>query len=313
MPAGRWVRLAIFPGLLIGSAARPSRAQDPPVKPPPDEFRALVKAVEAAYRPPLEVDKDILSELRKQYRDPKPDREEKILRAVRRAYHTTPSQEEAILRAVRRAAQEPSADREARVLEEVRRGGALTPGTISPEAQLERAAKMFRNLDRNKDGVLGPGEMPEFLRSKLRDWDRNGDGAIDASEYLAYFQASLKWVAEQVASGAIPIKMPKGAAPTPPAAESAGKAALEKAAPVNPAPPGAAGPRVQPQPQLPEWFAKLDEDGDGQVGLYEWKKAGRPVSEFLEMDRNHDGFLEVRELLAYLAEHPSAAPDRRRR
>lgn len=313
MLVGRWIRLAIFPGLVIGSVARPALAQDPPAKPPPDEFRALVKVVEEAYRAPAEVDKDILSELRKQYRDPKPDREEKILRAVRRGYQITASQEEAILRAVRRAAQEPSAEQEARVLDEVRGGSALAPGTVSPEAQLERAAKMFRKFDRNKDGVLDSDEMPEFLRSQLRDWDRNHDGVIDPSEYLAYFQASLKWVVERVASGAIPIKTPKGAEPASPASESAGKAAPEKAMPVPSAPPGAAGQRVQPPPQLPDWFAKLDEDGDGQVGLYEWKKAGRPVSEFLEMDRNHDGFLEARELLAYLVEHPSAAGDRTRR
>jgi Ca2+-binding EF-hand superfamily protein len=53
---------------------------------------------------------------------------------------------------------------------------------------------------------------------------------------------------------------------------------------------------------LPDWFAKYDTDGDGQVGLYEWVKAGRPVVEFQAMDRNGDGLLEAAELLRYLAE-----------
>jgi len=52
--------------------------------------------------------------------------------------------------------------------------------------------------------------------------------------------------------------------------------------------------------ELPPWFAQLDEDKDGQVGLYEWKKAGRPLSEFQAMDLNGDGFVTVEEALRYM-------------
>lgn len=52
---------------------------------------------------------------------------------------------------------------------------------------------------------------------------------------------------------------------------------------------------------LPDWFAKYDRDADGQVGLYEWVKAGKPVEEFVAMDRNGDGLLEAAELLRFLA------------
>jgi RNA polymerase sigma factor (sigma-70 family) len=55
--------------------------------------------------------------------------------------------------------------------------------------------------------------------------------------------------------------------------------------------------------KLPAWFAQLDSDRDGQVGLYEWKAAGRSIDEFLKMDKNSDGFLTVEEVLAYQAEH----------
>lgn len=309
MRANNMARMAVAAAFLLVFAAPRARAQAPPAKPAPDEFRALVKVVEQAYKAPFEADKDVLDELRKQYRDPSPDRETKILREIRRAYVTTPAQEDAIVRELRRAYRDPSADQEARVFEEIRRGGPLAPGTISPDSQVERAAKMFRKLDRNGDGVLSSDEMPEFLRSQLRDWDRNRDGAIDATEYLAYFQASLKWVADRVASGEIPIKLPKGAAPVAPPPEPTAKAAAPPAP--SPAVPGRQPPA---QAQLPDWFTKLDADGDGQVGLYEWKKAGRPIAEFLEMDRNHDGFLEAKELLAYLAEHPSpSAAERKRR
>jgi EF hand len=51
--------------------------------------------------------------------------------------------------------------------------------------------------------------------------------------------------------------------------------------------------------ELPPWFAQLDEDKDGQVGLYEWKKAGRPLNEFQAIDLNGDGFITVEEALRY--------------
>ena len=52
--------------------------------------------------------------------------------------------------------------------------------------------------------------------------------------------------------------------------------------------------------ELPPWFAQLDEDKDGQVGLYEWKKAGRPLNEFQAIDLNGDGFITVEEALRYV-------------
>src|SRR5205085_9539719 len=105
----------------------------------------------------------------------------------------------------------------------------------------------------------------------------------------------------------IPLKLPKPAPPAPPPAPPSERppTSTEPAAKAAAAPPPA-------QANLPEWFTRLDEDGDGQVGLYEWKKSGRPIAEFLEMDRNHDGFLQAKELLAYLAEHPSAASGHRK-
>src|SRR4051794_14355228 len=153
--------------LALGPAARPAAAQEPPAKPPPDEFRALLKEVEEAYKAPLEVDKDVLDELRKQYRDPTPEREAKIFSEIRRLYVTTPGQEDAIVRELRRAYQQPSPEQEARVFQVIRRGGQHPPGTVPPDVQAERAAKTFRKFDRNGDGVLSPDEMPEFLRGQV--------------------------------------------------------------------------------------------------------------------------------------------------
>jgi hypothetical protein len=51
----------------------------------------------------------------------------------------------------------------------------------------------------------------------------------------------------------------------------------------------------------------LDTDKDGQVGLYEWKAANRPVNKFQEMDFNNDGFITVEEALKYFKLHPEEA------
>jgi hypothetical protein len=51
--------------------------------------------------------------------------------------------------------------------------------------------------------------------------------------------------------------------------------------------------------ELPAWFSQADADRDAQVGLYEWKQAGRNVDEFLKMDLNGDGFVTVEEVLRY--------------
>ncbi len=52
-----------------------------------------------------------------------------------------------------------------------------------------------------------------------------------------------------------------------------------------------------PKQGLPTWFAQLDTDKDGQVGLYEWKNAGRSQSEFQTWDLNGDGFITVEEAM----------------
>ncbi|MDW8197850.1 MAG: EF-hand domain-containing protein, partial [Gemmataceae bacterium] len=50
---------------------------------------------------------------------------------------------------------------------------------------------------------------------------------------------------------------------------------------------------------LPNWFNELDVDKDGQVGLYEWRKAGKDLKEFMEMDLNGDGLVTADEYLRF--------------
>ncbi|MBP3959199.1 EF-hand domain-containing protein [Gemmata sp. G18] len=50
---------------------------------------------------------------------------------------------------------------------------------------------------------------------------------------------------------------------------------------------------------LPSWFDQDDTDKDGQIGLYEWRKAGKDMKEFTEMDLNNDGFVTADEYLRF--------------
>jgi hypothetical protein len=57
---------------------------------------------------------------------------------------------------------------------------------------------------------------------------------------------------------------------------------------------------------VPDWFIVLDRDGDGQVGLYEWRQSGGLTANFVAMDLNRDCYLTPKELNEYLAVHPES-------
>jgi hypothetical protein len=276
---------------------------------PADEEREILKEIKDAYKAPFEVHEDILKELRRAYQQPSPDREAKIFRELRRLYQITPQPEVAILQEIRRAYQQPSAAQEERIFREIQRAERLPDGAVPPSVQVEQAKKIFRKLDVDGDGVLSAAELPESLRGERVRWDANRNGVIDPDEYWAYYQARLGVLSEQVAAGQIDLGLKRGGPTVSPASGPAAKPA------VSTIPPDGEGLRTAVRragklpPGLPDWFVRLDTDGDGQVGLYEWRKSGRPLAEFASMDLNDDGFITADELLRYLAQQPRGSPD----
>jgi Ca2+-binding EF-hand superfamily protein len=145
------------------------------------------------------------------------------------------------------------------------------------------AELQFQRYDKNGDGYLSYDEMPEPLRLERDKWDVNKDGLIDLAEYKAYYQALMEQrreernAATQMWSASHSHTSAAGDEEQKPVVYRAGKLPKE----------------------LPPWFAQLDTDHDGQIGLYEWKNSGRSIEEFQQIDRNGDGFLTVEEVLRY--------------
>jgi hypothetical protein len=165
-------------------------------------------------------------------------------------------------------------------------GGAPTsPGAQQTDDRLDAFVReRFKGLDLNGDGVL---DREEAARARLvRDfdrWDVNKDGKIDFTEYKAYYldRTQNRGPGGRGGGGNWPQQ------PTAPATPEE----EDQRPPVY---------RVGKLPkELPPWFAQLDKDKDAQVGLYEWKAAGRAVKDFLDMDQNGDGFLTPDEVLRF--------------
>jgi hypothetical protein len=49
--------------------------------------------------------------------------------------------------------------------------------------KMKKLQKLIRKLDRDGDGVVGPGEAPAHIVKKLKRFDRNGDGWVDAQDF----------------------------------------------------------------------------------------------------------------------------------
>jgi Ca2+-binding EF-hand superfamily protein len=168
-------------------------------------------------------------------------------------------------------------------------GGPPAPApapSADQTAQWDKDAEdQFRRADQNGDGKLNEDEMPRPLRNALDKWDTNKDGLIDLNEFKAYYRDrmttrmnnnnqrnNVTFTTDSVEDDA-PLKRPDvyryGNMPA----------------------------------NMPAWFTELDTDQDGQVGVYEWRKAGKSLAEFKQYDRNDDGFITADEVLRWMAKN----------
>jgi hypothetical protein len=152
--------------------------------------------------------------------------------------------------------------------------GSSPPWDSADDQTQSAADKAFEQLDRNHDGVLSADEQSPALRAGRGKWDADRDGTVSRAEYRAYFAGRIhEWQHDR---------------------NSGSDAAADHARPTV----YRAG---KLPPDLPDWFARLDADGDGQVALYEWRESGWPIDDFRKLDRNDDGFLTADEVAWHVA------------
>lgn len=157
-------------------------------------------------------------------------------------------------------------------------------GPPSAEMQDRFAEQRFRSYDKNNDGLLSSEEMPEALRNERDKWDANKDGFIDLNEFKGYFKSRFEQRNDR----------PEAASPSQ---DQTNTTTLPGQEPVfNLDRPTVFRAGHLPK-ELPDWFKQLDTDNDGQVGLYEWVRGGKSISEFRDMDISDDGFIIAEEVL----------------
>jgi Ca2+-binding EF-hand superfamily protein len=251
-----------------------------------DADREILKQIKEAYKAQYEVPEDVLQDLRKSYKQPSAQREASMIRDLRRLYLLSEAHEQAILREIHKAIEHPSAEQEARLFREIEKAERLPNGAVAPTIQASQAEKLFGKLDLNADGRLETTELTDSLRSERFRWDANRDGSIDLREFFAYYQGRLRWLADEVAAGRIDLGLKRGG----PVIQIEDEDARPNVYRAGKLPRG-----------LPSWFESLDFDKDGQIGLYEWRRAGKALNEFGALDRNDDGLITPEEALRYLA------------
>lgn len=155
----------------------------------------------------------------------------------------------------------------------------------------------FKEMDKNKDGFVTMDEASDRMKPTFTQMDANGDGKVDVNEYKAY-------TSQRFANGG-----GMGAPGGP------GGGMMVPQQEFNPTPSGGGRSRDRAEEEdttrvsvsrfgklpkeVPAFFTEMDDDRDGMIGLYEWRRHGRKTAEFVEMDLNADGYLTADEWLRF--------------
>ncbi len=169
-----------------------------------------------------------------------------------------------------------------------------SPGRNANQGQ-DRMAQMFGRYDRNGNGVLEKDEWGG-LGSDPSGYDTNRDGKITREEFAASMASRFggrgggggegegdrsRWYSRREGEESPPG--PAGDEKGKPAAASGKKSSRFRTATE----------RLASLEGLPEWFARTDADGDGQVRMSEYSTSwtDQVVADFAQFDLNNDGIV----------------------
>jgi len=176
-------------------------------------------------------------------------------------------------------------------------GSGRPPGKGGPRSE-DRVEAAFRRYDTNNDGLLSADEIPEGWQQYREKYDEDHDGFISLSEFK-------KFASDMYSQGReLPNSPSKEKDADPLHHDQPAKTGLDDGKP--------AVYRAGKLPKgLPEWFARLDKEGDcdGQVGLWEARNDKSVLENFAKMDLNGDGLLTAEEVLKYMAKQKKPTED----
>ena len=258
---------------------------------PPDLELEIFKQLREAYKASYEVPEDVRDDLRASYKPGAKSREASIIRDLRRLYEISDAEEAALVKEIRAAIAKPSSQNEDYFFKLLSKLRKLPEGTVPAAVQLQQSARIFERWDEDRNGKLDTYEMSEDLKASRDRWDANRDGFIVREEYWAYYQDRLRVLSEEVATGKLDLGLKRGGPTIPPPEERRPMIFRAGKLPKN----------------LPPWFIKLDNDNDGQISLFEWRRNGKSLDEFAGVDRNGDGLVTPEETLRYVTTAPPAS------
>ncbi|HET6573477.1 MAG TPA: EF-hand domain-containing protein [Fimbriiglobus sp.] len=174
----------------------------------------------------------------------------------------------------------------------------MSGGPTGAPGSDEMMQTFFRRSDHNGDGRIDRDEATSSLRDRFQQFDTNRDGTIDFNEYRPYMQERFANRGDRGPGGSFDPRYGSMSSQYPGGwgGSQAGRDGRSR----NPEEERPTVIRYGKLPKgLPSWFEELDTDQDGQVGLYEWRRAERATKEFVELDLNADGYLTADEWLRH--------------
>ncbi len=161
-------------------------------------------------------------------------------------------------------------------------------GTGRAAEFLENARNMLGRYDADKNGQLSRQEWEGFRWGNLGSGDRNRDGVLTLEELA-------RWLARRAEGGDAEessISNRDSATATRSRNRPGESRGSNRAARLR-----FRSPQDKWPSSIPDWFARRDRDGDGQVRMSEWTNrwTAESVEEFLEHDKNGDGVITPQE------------------
>ncbi|HET6422354.1 MAG TPA: hypothetical protein VFG20_01645 [Planctomycetaceae bacterium] len=149
-----------------------------------------------------------------------------------------------------------------------------------------RGERYFREMDRDKDGTITEEEY-NYVDGRLRDRLKEVGLAYRPGLTLEMFSKAGPKLDELRQKAREQEQKER---------ESRGESSRGSSDRGGPPSRGKPKEKVRINVDLPATYTAVDKDQDGQIGLYEWERS--KFAEFRALDRNGDGFLSPKELIA---------------